>query len=120
MSRLDSSGTLHHSSLAVCFHKTGLLRRQTPTFSVSVMVSGYQARVEASQMEPVGTVFVPQVAVADQHDRGDMWSKRWSRGSLSSEVGFPLVFQVNLTRHVCPSKSQLQILYLKVLNYFVR
>lgn len=71
-------------------------------------------------MESVGTVFVPQIAVADQHDRGDMWSKRWSRGSLSSEVGFPLVFQVNLTRHVCPSKSQLQILYLKVLNYFVR
>lgn len=60
-------------------------------------------------MAPVGTAFVPQVAVADQRDRGDMWSKRWSRGSLSSEVGFSLVFQVNLTRHVCPSKSQLQI-----------
>lgn len=106
MSRLDSSGTLHHSSLAVCFHKTGLLRRQTPTFSVSVMVSGYQAGVEASQMEPVGTAFVPHVAVVDQRDRGDMWRKHWS--SLSSEVSFPLVFQVNLTRHVCPSQSQLQ------------
>lgn len=109
MSRLDSSGTLHHSSLAVYFHKTGLLRRQTPTFSVSVMVSGYQARVEASQMEPVGAAFVPQVAVADQHDRGDMWSKGWSRGSLGPEISFPLVFQVNLTRHVYPSKSRLQI-----------
>lgn len=109
MSRFDSSGTLHHSSLAVGFHKTGLLRRQTPTFTVSVVVSGYQARVEASQMEPVGTAFVPQVAVADQRDRGDMWSKRWNGGSLHAEVGFPLAFHVNLTRHVCPSKSQLEI-----------
>lgn len=71
------------------------------------MVSGYQARAEAFQMEPVANAFVPQVAVADERDCGDMWRKRWSKGSLSSEVDFSL-FQVNLTRHVDPSKLQLQ------------
>lgn len=57
-------------------------------------------------MEPVGTAFAPQVAVADQRDRGDMWSKRRSSGRFGSEVGFPLALQVNLTRHVCPRKAQ--------------
>lgn len=76
MSRLDSSGTLHHSSLPVCFHKIGPLRRQTPTFAVSVVAPVYKTRVEPSQLELVGTSFVPRVAVADQRDRGHMWSKR--------------------------------------------
>lgn len=64
--------------------------------------------MEASRLEPVGNVFISQLSVADQCDRGDTWSKQWSRGSPSSQVGLLLALKVELSRHVLTYKSLLQ------------
>lgn len=60
------------------------------------MAAGCQVEIEASGLESVGSVFIPQLSVADQGNRGDTWRKRYSRRGL----GLLLALQSDLDRHI--------------------
>ncbi|TNN80499.1 hypothetical protein EYF80_009238 [Liparis tanakae] len=67
-----------------------------------------EVQVQASRLEPVAGVIVPQLSVAHQSDRGDTWTKRRSRGSPSSQLGLLLALQMDFGGHVRIFKSPRQ------------